>query len=727
MDENKKNKKSLISALSIDRNTLTQRSLTRSLGRFVEDMYDPVPEVQRLNVCEEEVNDRDFIRGFTNWYRLQFFYSHSTGDSFFNGIMSQDQKNSYLLLFDWWTAAFQHPSVPIAYLFLAVQAAPTLAKEDKAGILGSHPELWGCMSKHVNILRPTSQDDPIPINPVHMQNQYAMSMWQLFRKEFINPEAYDANDAIEDMILRAHRRDAAIKAYCQQAGMECMRERMPEIFIPDIKPFDEDSKMGACEHIYSLHASDPGSPRSLGRGPLIDVRSWARPVQFYPYADSVDEDDDDVEDGDKDSRGVVHDRLEGWPEYLWDVTNGFIIPTKSFSRPLPAYTAISHTWGRSVLPGPGYTIPGGLKYPIPLNSAFDVTALPETLRNLRKVENITTEYVWIDLICIPQGDDAQLSQDDENLKLKEIARQASIFQNATTSIAWLHEVQDLSCVEALFQWLCMSTVDFNQDKNYASYAHYQDLLKSQALHEIRDQPTGLVQRKISPKGKEIELPPPLTTYNPIEGEELALCDPWFDSLWTLQELCIRPNMILANKDLKIMSLKGGQPIPLNGLICLYNQYVSMQTPKEEEDVLPALRELSDWERSTGLQGLLDFSLVDVLKLAAHRYCGGRRSEAFMSAMGATLWFEDVQAGRCEREEIGSTNFHPSFIEEIGRQNANERMSFAAITTINNTKMREKEFKVEIQMSGGHSYHGYLYSSSHIQKILGNLLLDNGGL
>jgi hypothetical protein len=127
----------------------------------------------------------------------------------------------------------------------------------------------------------------------------------------------------------------------------------------------------------------------------------------------------------------------------------------------------------------------------PFNTAFDVTALPETLRNLKKDKNIPTEYVWIDLICIPQGVDAQLSQDDEKLKLKEIARQASIFQNATASIAWLHEVQDLSRVEALFQWLCLSTMDFNQDKNYADYAHHQDL-KTQLLDQIRDQPTGLV-------------------------------------------------------------------------------------------------------------------------------------------------------------------------------------------------------------------------------------------
>jgi hypothetical protein len=51
-------------------------------------------------------------------------------------------------------------------------------------------------------------------------------------------------------------------------------------------------------------------------------------------------------------------------------------------------------------------------------------------------------------------------------------------------------------------------------------------------------------------------------------------------------------MILANKELKTMSING-QPILLNGLICLFNQYVSMHMPKEDEDISLALGDLSD--------------------------------------------------------------------------------------------------------------------------------------
>ncbi|KAL6823497.1 hypothetical protein V8C40DRAFT_248216, partial [Trichoderma camerunense] len=155
------------------------------------------------------------------------------------------------------------------------------------------------------------------------------------------------------------------------------------------------------------------------------------------------------------------DRLGGWPEYLWDLENSHIVYTRRLGYPRPSYTTISHTWGRSVLPGPGREIPGGFPYPIHPNSAFEPSTLPGTLKILQG--KISSSFLWIDILCIPQGDEEYMSEDDKKLRLREIGRQREIFENATSSIAWLHDVDDLSCLAEVFRWLCVSIFEVKGD------------------------------------------------------------------------------------------------------------------------------------------------------------------------------------------------------------------------------------------------------------------------
>lgn len=61
---------------------------------------------------------------------------------------------------------------------------------------------------------------------------------------------------------------------------------------------------------------------------------------------------------------------EGYPHFLWDIVNCCTIETTTLKRPLPAYTCVSHTWGRWRLDTS--TNLQGVPWEVPRNSIFGV-------------------------------------------------------------------------------------------------------------------------------------------------------------------------------------------------------------------------------------------------------------------------------------------------------------------------------------------------------------------
>ncbi|KAM4062032.1 hypothetical protein HRG_008902 [Hirsutella rhossiliensis] len=111
--------------------------------------------------------------------------------------------------------------------------------------------------------------------------------------------------------------------------------------------------------------------------------------------------------------------LQGWPEYLWHVQEKQLVylgsdPERRKRFRLhqdadigrPEYIAISHTWGRWTKDDEaGYKMPNGFEYPIPRNKTFEVEEMPRYLCDFQRINNFSADYVWLDLLCIPQGDD----------------------------------------------------------------------------------------------------------------------------------------------------------------------------------------------------------------------------------------------------------------------------------------------------------------------------------
>ncbi|KAI0146487.1 hypothetical protein BJ166DRAFT_65726 [Pestalotiopsis sp. NC0098] len=634
----------ILSSMNFDFQSLKVQSPENSLGRLVEDICGTPASNSSSNTIADNI-----IRGLTNWYRLQGLFWTGIVERF----IAWDQRYSYQLIFDWWTATIDDPEVPAASLAALIGGSKSLKTQVKSEI-AVHGELLLCIQETYAMLGFHGSTSPPSVSwPEY--SDYNKALWKLFIYEFANPGTYDAAADPGGSIMRSIRRDAAIKAYCRQASLQCSNTpSQPTRLRPEARG----------EHILGIifthQASDPHFPRVLSRGPLIRACPWldqhesASPHR-YPT-----------------------DGLESWPRYLWDITKRCTIDVHHLNLMRPAYTTISHTWGRwAKIEEEGYPLPGGLEYRIPYNDKFDVTEIPNYLEALK--DKISTEYVWFDLVCIPQGIKAKpeihgsvdskgdrrdiLKPEDEQVQLNEIARQASIFRHAAASIAWFHDVEDLSCLRGLFYWFSLSMLSPTDQIEEA---------KTEVLKSIINPSTGLLEDAAEAQARgdsvDIRLSATGTTY---ENERAGRS--WFTSLWTLQEVCLRPDMWIAvchpsgtpqskQHRWEILCTDDGSQIPFNGFVCLYKKALSMVKQPGLPD--PSI-EVSTWCQSTGLGELLELSQIDIIRLGERRQCKEGRAQAIMSAIGATKWFDQVRDKQYEPETDAILGKYPRrFIEEV---------------------------------------------------------------
>ncbi|KAF2122736.1 hypothetical protein BDV96DRAFT_561291 [Lophiotrema nucula] len=122
-------------------------------------------------------------------------------------------------------------------------------------------------------------------------------------------------------------------------------------------------------------------------------------------------------------------------------------------------------------------------------------------------------------------------------------------------------------------------------------------------------------------------------------------NPWFSSLWTLQEVCVCPQMWLCTKEWDVLSI-GPQdaktPIGFTDLIALSNSALHHQNEDLDRRigiVSPAVTSLTRLFKDTGLENLLEADRSTILALGNQRHCQDYRANAIMSAIGVTDWFE----------------------------------------------------------------------------------------
>jgi Heterokaryon incompatibility protein (HET) len=301
------------------------------------------------------------------------------------------------------------------------------------------------------------------------------------------------------------------------------------------------------------------------------------------------------------------------PYYLWDVKykrTRIVKDIIAASARSPEYVAISHTWGRWIKEdAPWISLPN-VPWKIPQNEKFDVSELPQLL------ERFPCEYIWLDLLTIPQEDSPE---DMVKIQQGEIARQAAIFRNASSAVAWLKDIQNWSALPSTIRYLSFNFLR-NFSINEANRAALSFLLSDastaadnfiELLDPHKDEKRDPNQRKPNP---------------------------WFTSLWTLQEVCLRPDMWLCNSNWEFLAVSDDTPLALNDIVAL--SLVNSTIPSLAAQAPIGVRELTRLFRITGLQNLLQLSQLSIITMGNERHCTSRRAEAIMSAIGVTDWFRD---------------------------------------------------------------------------------------
>lgn len=354
------------------------------------------------------------------------------------------------------------------------------------------------------------------------------------------------------------------------------------------------------------------------------------------------------------------------PFYFWDKLAGVTVETRDL--PLDtAYIAISHTWGRYRLRDePKINIEGSL-WTIPQNSIFDIKEIPSILRQVPG----GTRYIWLDLVCIPQ--------DRSAIATREIGRQAQIFKMAKYGIIWLNQMEDFDTLKAAARYMAISLFNCGlggTDPTIASNAAIQSFRK-QCWRQIDSRSSELFA--IWPEWDSDEEPEP---------------QPWFTSLWTLQEMCLRPDMWICTRDWQPLTfdLDGEHELSLEGFLSLYGlmhpqdftlvhnlpgQEHSKSSDGLTDDLIDIAIRYRPASPPAGLfEGLDDFpgrpplipllfdeqlerlhaitgydeswkaSRVRILAMADLKHCSSnRRAEAIMSAIGAVDWYNDYHSSQ----------------------------------------------------------------------------------
>ena len=365
------------------------------------------------------------------------------------------------------------------------------------------------------------------------------------------------------------------------------------------------------------------------------------------------------------------------PYFLWDVEQKRTVVVHDLGT-VPEYCCVSHTWGRWRRD----SIPiNGVPWPVPQNERFDVERLPEHLQQIRP----RIRFIWIDLFCIPQ--DGSRKADDE------INRQALIFQNASSCIAWINDVIQWSGTMKALDWLGISYLHatncpgiYDTDAILSSLSHEANVTSE--LFSSQNDPAEIKSRHTV--GLLAASGPRSALSNKVE----TLAEPatWFSSLWTLQEAMLCPDITFVTRDWMPLTDRAGIAVPLDSFFGFVDSVdrvwrngmpykifkggnISRYTRHNKllfDDYFPPAklqylkwpdgpRQLQELCVITRMENLLESpSPIGLLMVANVRQSTGSRAPAIMSALGVTDWFK---SGTKNDTDLVLNNYPLAFVQE----------------------------------------------------------------
>ncbi|KAF2122748.1 heterokaryon incompatibility protein-domain-containing protein [Lophiotrema nucula] len=196
----------------------------------------------------------------------------------------------------------------------------------------------------------------------------------------------------------------------------------------------------------------------------------------------------------------------------------------------PPYSVLSYTWGRYEKrprkPEHRRLKVHGIDWDIPPIDETHFTV--EDFESVIEVLRCRHEFAWIDIACI--------HQEDNLLKLQEIGQQGKIFQRA----------------ESAFIWLCRTTTR-SLDHHSKSLKSVSDLFLEEVDYNFFEGPQSVLEAKkrVSEaryRSQEYENQVAQTLDTAIAAITELTKDPYFTSLWTLQEAMYHQSALTLSSD-----------------------------------------------------------------------------------------------------------------------------------------------------------------------------------
>lgn len=373
-----------------------------ALRTLLETVKRPYPDS-----VDSQVSDLDHWLGA--WYRFNFYMAKEESRLELNARMSLKQRETYRLLYEWWTAAYQDPAYSLAEILHHTSSLGDLSETNPA-YEGQREENWSLVFQHLRLKRWPNGPIPKPECDESVWvagRSYNVLMNSLLRLEFMGGPGNRNAENLATTHYRLYFREQGVKfAYCQEIGYKLYLQAHPL----------EDSGKVVHPSPDNVSAAHP----ILTRGSVFEPCPWLER-----------------------DKGEEHGNL---PLYLWDVTKGETVLSAALQN-RPEYSAISHTWGRWIQDEANPVDIPGARWKIPRNTRFDVTNLPQLLRSVP----CGTPYIWLDLLCIPQYASAE--------QAREIGRQAKIFQSAKYVVAWLNDVENFDGLRFITQWQALKLLN----------------------------------------------------------------------------------------------------------------------------------------------------------------------------------------------------------------------------------------------------------------------------
>ncbi|RMJ05007.1 hypothetical protein CDV36_014326 [Fusarium kuroshium] len=342
---------------------------------------------------------------------------------------------------------------------------------------------------------------------------------------------------------------------------------------------------------------------------------------------------------------------DGLPYYLWDTHDrkvAILADLMAITQEAPEYVAISHTWGNSISAVRGWCHVPNVPWKIPYLDKLDVMELPEMLAHLSE----EWRYVWIDLLAIPQGCNSDVLATRQRTEIK---KQPDIFRNAKTAIAWFSDIQNWTLAPSVLQYLGLKFMMATSGDviNSAQAIEREALARSQLDETVELMAWSwpdLADRKEKP----------------------GTPNDWFTSTWTLQETCIRPDMLLATAKFEFLKVTDNMMVCINDIaaLCLVSkELIKGDQPRAVQDVLQTFE-------NSGLVDLLD---LQPLRVIPEDKKLGRPARLFQDSIANIRKFSGQTLG--ENAKAKPYRLSPSSQPSAIRSNLYEIGTFALLSPI----------------------------------------------